>query len=317
MKLYRYSEREPKLPAVPDAFNFCIPCGIGDASWLYSKLCHLTQLTGREVYLSMPDAEPQRGHQLVELLPKVKWAGYEPGWRNEDVFKHALPATATLDDLKTGEWMALEVNRWLEQGNRLEEFWPWLPTEFHYTIPYTFASHGESGLRAQELLWNSTTDVMPLGIYVSNRGKERHPDWALWTAEQWVETITGIQRLLQRKAPVVFFGAEYDRDKTSDVAARCAAAGIEIILALGEPLAVTLALMEQCFAVVSYPSGIGILANVVGVPALMLLPKCLAGMDGTYADPKDIASGRYRTLVDSTPEEAVAWFREWVESRTR
>lgn len=308
MKLYRYSEREPKLPAVPEAFNFCIPCGIGDASWIYSKLCHLTQLTGREVYLSMPDAEPQRGHQLVELLPNVKWAGYEPGWRNEDVFKHALPATATLADLKTGEWMALEVNRWLEQGNRLEEFWPWLPTEFHYGIP----ASDEDAQRAAHLM--PAGSEVPLGIYVSNRDKERYPDWALWTADQWVEVVTGMQQQLQRAAPVVFFGAPYDRDKTSEVAGLCAAAGVKVRLFLGERLNVTLLLMQCCRAIVSYPSGVGIMANVLEVPALMLLPKCLAGMDGTYADPKDIASGRYQTLVDGTPAEALTWFKEVLEA---
>jgi hypothetical protein len=41
--------------------HFCIPAGIGDASWVYSKLSTLSRLTGREVLISMPDEAPRRG----------------------------------------------------------------------------------------------------------------------------------------------------------------------------------------------------------------------------------------------------------------
>lgn len=297
MAFLRRCDRKPVLPLPEGALGFCIPCGIGDASWLYSKLKHLPALTGREVYLSMPDAEPRRGHQLLELLPCIHWAGYETCWRNEDVFQRALPGTATVEDLKVGEWHALEVNTWLEKGKSLAEWLPWLPTDYHYEIPIS-ARDRKAGKKISKGLPGPVWSV-----YVSNRDKENYRGWALWSGAAWTALLA------QLPGSFVFLGADYDRDKTEDVATALASMGRSVGICVGERLGVALTVLGNSDRFIAYPSGIGILANVLRVPGLMLLSDPLPGLETTFADPEDLRTGRYRAWVSPTPQEALAWLR--------
>ena len=48
-----------------------VPSGIGDVSWLYSKLKHAGPLGYK-----IADGWPYRTKQFLELLPNVRWAEY-------------------------------------------------------------------------------------------------------------------------------------------------------------------------------------------------------------------------------------------------
>lgn len=308
MAVVEFNVRHPRLALPKGALGFCIPCGIGDASWLYAKVKHLPALLGREVFFSMPDSEPRRGHQLIELLPDVRWAGYEPGWKHSDIFAAALSHEAKPDDLIPGKWHALEVNRWLERGNLLKDFWPWCPIDYHYPIPLPKTCTA----RALELM--EGLPARKIAVYVSNRDKDKYPGWALWSAEKWVSVLVGLQHIYGKDTGFVFLGAEYDRDKTLDIASKSAQYGLKTRLCLAESLGTALACLRAATLCIAYPSGIGILANVLGVPAIMLLPDCLHRMAGTYADPADIAAGRYHTPVAPATEQVLQLVQAMMDS---
>lgn len=298
MKRFVMVDRKPILPLPEDAYGFCVPCGIGDAVWLYAKLAGLSSLTGRQVYLSIPDAEPRRGHQLLEILPNVQFAGYETGWAHWDVMQQALPPTATLEDFTPGKWQALQVNSWLEAGNALADWLPWLGTEYHFKMSITAEERKIAAACVEPL-------PKPYVVaYVSNRDKAKYHDWALWRQAEWVEMLT--QAFPERA--IVLVGAEYDRDFTQDVAVALTNQGAHVRTCLGRPLGAVIELIRKASYCVSYPSGIGILAGVVRTPTLMLLPACHSKLHG-FADPVDVASGRFKTLVNPTVAAAVEWVR--------
>lgn len=306
-----FTHREPRLPLPRDVIGCCIPCGIGDASWVYSKLRHLPEATGYEVWLSMPDADPKRGHQLIELLPDVDWAGYETGWRNEDVFQKTLPGDARPEEFRVGEWNALEVNTWLEKGNRLADWLPDLTTDYHYPISIPAACREQ----ASELL--EGLPEFRIAVYVSNRDKEKYPQWSLWSVPEWVIVLRSLAQSVGREVGFVFLGAAYDHDKTYAVMDHVIG-GHRSVGVIGYPLATALACLESCDLFLSYPSGIGILANVLRVPGIMLLPAPLLPMEEAYADPTDLANGTYRAWGCPEPLQAVEWLRQrkpWEKKR--
>ena len=78
---------------------------------------------------------------------------------------------------------------------------------------------------------------------------------------------------------------------------------------IAQPLGMALHCLARSNYCFSYPSGIGILANVLHTPGLMLLPWLLSGLEKAYADPCDLASQRYRAWANPSPEQAFEWFK--------
>ena len=287
--------RKPAVTLEPDpeAINLVIPCGIGDASWVYSKVKHFPSIFGRPVVIAMPGAEPQRGHQLIERLPNVRWGGYEKSWQHDQIFRNAIPGYAPKEAFTPGVWHSIECNRWLEWGKPLEKWFPWCPTDYHYDIRI----EPEETVAAGMLLASLPGPVW--SIYVSNRDKENYPGWTIWTAEEWEWILSRLP------GSFVFLGAEYDRDKTEDVQQRMQQLGRKTALCLGQSLGVALACLKSSDRFLAYPSGIGILANVLRTPGVMLLSKPLPGLEQSFGDPEDLESGRYRAWVCPTKEEAL------------
>lgn len=305
MKTFTYSQlHTPPLPE--DALGFIIPPGIGDVSWIVSKLTTFSQQSGYPIYLSTPGDDPRRSHQLVELLPEkygIRWAGYTEG-RTSSVLRDA--EETKLATLKPGKWQCLAVNQWLESGRKLADWESWLPIDYHYDLDIG----AEEVARADELLATLPSEYGGnlVSIYTSNRQKDLNPGWDLWSTYDWVELIQEIN--LIEPHCFVLIGADYDSDRTNEVAARLGERGVRYVRCLGETLGTALECMRQSRFGVFYPSGIGILADVLNVPGVMLLPHVLRRMSGTYADPEHLKKGTY--LAWATP--AVDGVLRWVEN---
>ena len=291
----------PCFPPIPkDAVGLCCPPGIGDISWLVSKMWSLSSRSGRQVYLSTPGGIPQRSHQLVQLLPErygIHWAGYT---QTETMDVIDLARDTRLDELREGEWHCVEVNTWLEAGKPLSTWEPWLPTDYHYALDIPT----EQVVRASELT-DHLQGVDFGGIYVSNRDKARWPAWALWSTKEWCRVLLGIHE--QHGIGYVLIGAEYDRDRIHDVAAVLGENRVPYVRCVGESLGTALECLRRASMGLWYPSGIGILGDVLNVQGVMLLPKPLQGMERAFADPKNLDSGRYRAWTTPTPEGVLKW----------
>lgn len=303
-----------------NAFHFCTPAGIGDISWVYSKLRYLKAMSGMEVILSVAGQDvPRRGEDFVKLLPEVRWGGYLDDRNSWQVLSQCLPSnwpdTMGGWEVFAKPWLQnVSANMHLESGKSLADFWPKLPTDYHYPIDIP---QGQRDRAMKEFMAFTTRPAV--GVYVSGSDKDKikRGGWGLWSVDDWLNVLlkcswaaNDMKGRQDERTSFVLLGAEYDRDKTEELARRLRFEhGFTVIEVIGQPLGVALACLENCQFCFSYPSGLGILANVLRVPAIMLLPRVLGDL-GSYADPFDIAAWKYKTMVCPTPTEAINWFSQ-------
>lgn len=275
-----------------------VPTGIGDFSWIYSKLVNC----GRSLAVTIPDSRPLRTKPFCDLLPGIASCNYVhrkfPDPKLETM--HAADfgiSTFPLVDEPINIW----ANKHVEHGHRIEE---WLtdelPVSHHYPI------NTQSGqARCHELLGKWAGPLVM--IYTSDKQKDRISGWRLWTVEDWLEVAVTLHVLTQCQFVVI--GADYDRDKTTAVWAGIHKAKIPARLMLNEPLAAVLEAMRRCCYVLAFPSGIGIIADVLDVPCMMMMPRSLpANMAGAWGDPANLATERYKVWRDPKPAEFLEWF---------
>lgn len=297
----------------PEAINLCVPAGIGDISWVYSKIKHVKSITGREVVMHVAgEDKPNRGGDLVELLPDVKFGGYVADRNSFNCIIQSIPADwpptiGGIGLLHRPEIINVAANVHLESGRPLAEWLPFLPTDYHYPISFS-----PKDIAVATQLIGDEIQKPYVAVYLSNRDKEKqvHGGWNLWTTKQWIKFLKNFSEFdACEGVTFVFLGADYDRDKTNEVAGELRACGHKVKEVIGQPLSVALECLRRCDYFFAFPSGIGILANVLRVPGVMLLPWIISGLEKTYADPVDMAYNKYKVWVSPKPEEVLDWVK--------
>lgn len=291
--------------------QLCLPGGIGDISWVYSKIKHLKNVTGREVvvYVAGQD-KPNRGGDLVQLLPEVKWGGYLNDRNSFNVIIQSIPADWPLTVGGIGlfhkpEILNLAANIHLESGRLISSWIPLLPTDYHYQLKIS----PEDISKAYQIMNGASC---PIAVYLSNRSKEKQVQggWNLWSSSEWIKFLKKFSEIDHcENATFIFLGAEYDRDKTEEVSAKLSSLGHKVKIVIGENLGVALECLRKSKYFFAYPSGIGILANVVRTPGVMMLPWILKGLEKSYADPEDLAYNRYKAWAQPEMEEMLRWVK--------
>src|SRR3989344_2833558 len=289
--------------------QFICPAGIGDFSWIYSKICHIRPQFGKEVIIQMPSEQPQRGADFVEILRYVKWGGYRNDKNSWEVLIQSLPS----------EWppqmgwgplcqlvpIHLAANIHLEMGRPLAEWLPGLPTNYHYPLALTVDTINQ----AEKIISELPRPIF--AVYVSNRDKDniKAGGWSLWGQEEWVGFLRSVIALPEcRAGSFVLLGAEWDRDKTEILANNLRGLGNRVATLIAQPLGLALRCLERSNYFFGYPSGIGILANVLRTPGVMLLPWLLNKLEKTYADPHDMALNFYKAWPAAKPNDVFDWF---------
>lgn len=292
------------------AIHLCAPSGIGDISWVYSKIRHLPAMIGKQVLLSVSGRDkPNRGGDFIQLLPDVRWGGYLDDRESWQVISQCWPPD-WMDHWGVGCFhhdfpQNISPNIFLEMGGKLKDWMPKLPTDYHYAI-----NTDEYRAEADKLLDMQKAPF--ICVYVSNRSKETQKTggWFLWDSTEWVDFLVCILNTeIAKNATLVMLGAEYDTDKTMEVAEGLfKRAAVVPVVVLGKPLGLALEVMRRCHYGFWYPSGLGILGNVLRVSGVMLLPWILKGLEEAYADPVDIGLQKYRAWADPSPADVLDWF---------
>lgn len=264
--------------------TFVCPPGIGDVSWVISKIYHL--FGRREVALKLCDYPPPRSSEFIDLLP-VKNLGYVP-WKFPE---GAIDMHTDLDSLEDGEYR-IECNTALERGIRLADIFPCQPTNYHYPIKTT-AKHKKIANEFIKKIEGQTK----IGIYAS-----AYRSGSPWHIGHWQEFC----KLLNSYLPSVSFyviGASWD-DRSSDLFRELKRDGCNVASQVGEHhIGATLEVMRQLDYFFAYPSGLGILADVIQTPCMMWL------YDGMYAKGlinsyKDPAGKGHINVPTMTPQKS-------------
>jgi ADP-heptose:LPS heptosyltransferase len=272
--------------------TFLVPSGIGDISWLYAKLSSLPYTFDLVVALD----GPQRSLPYLELLPRVEHASYGTH-HYKDLLGASLEPRTDMLALEPGTYK-LSFNKFLEDGGKLADFFPSLPTSYHYSFKPELDS-----LSTPPYYKEGRSQL--IGIYPS---KYQTIGWKFWEVSEWRSLMKMVETELG-ECHFVILGAEFDVRLGDDIARGLPnATSLVGKTSIGQAIN----LIKQMDYFFAYPSGLGILADVVDTPAMMFIPQdtWAIGLVDSYADPDNIKSGRHINRVFCTPKEAFSLFME-------
>jgi len=239
-------------------YNLIVPAGIGDFSWMYSKLVGL----GKEINLTISCDAPKRLGPYTELLPLVKSVNYDgptfPVIREK--------AIKNVSELVEDTPIYIEANTHLERGNKLETWLPELPINKHYLLN----------------LGTLNLDYDYIVIYTSSMGMVKC--WNGWGVNEWWDFLRAFNRDF-KDYPIVFVGAPWDVDIVKKIVERVKERRMLLIDYSGIlHIKDTLSLIKGSKYFLGFPSGLSILANVLGVKATMFYSEQIKNIMGTWAD---------------------------------
>lgn len=247
-----FSER---LPTANRQLHVLTCAGIGDALWWWSKWWKVAR--EREVTLWFPDGEPHRAGALCQL-----WGlryGYMPNlssqmvWQyNDDEGDPEIPDSSAV--------LVVSANRHLENGKRIEKWYPDLP--FRNPTPETVA----------------TTYKLEAGTpqyIVVSMGAHDYMEGQLLPA-QWARALKHIEQTI---APVLIIANTRSEHFAMQVMRFF---DPTLAPAMHVPLPELIPVIRRGKALVGTASGITILSTYMGVPTLHAYPRWLKAMPNTW-----------------------------------
>ena len=280
--------------------TFKVPAGIGDIAWLYGKLRNM----GRPFALQASGEQPRRSEPFLSILPGVENKGYGEFGYHDTFIKKKLGLPAFIDPrlLEDGAYF-LSCNTHGDEGNRIEEFMPALPMSFHYPLNLS-QEHHAGAARILDGLKNPA-------ILVYTSKYNNNGDWIFWGPDGWAKFLD-LVALAVGGASFIVIGAEFDGDLGPRTARALEVRGHEVREVVGKThIGEVMSLIQQVDYFFSYPSGLGIMGDVLNTPTMMFLPTPRHDkLKDSYADPENIASGRHINHLFSSEKSA---FDVWVE----
>lgn len=276
-----------------------VPAGLGDFAWLAAKLLN----SGEKFNIIMPDGLPQRGHQVVDLLPQlVASHTYQPNLTysilKERNIQLQRPYWRNIPDQR----FYLSANLHLEMGNRIEEFLPDLPTSYNMD----FYTSDADKKKAAELL---PAGPKYIGIYGSAYKNARHKHYNGWGPGEWFRLIKRLHNE-QKEFVFVVIGAEYDTDLADMLMEEMRMQRIPYVNTIGQPLGVVMEILKKLFYFIGFPSGLSILNEYQGRDGLMFYGHKITGIINTWADPERIKNGNIKECLFASPEIIYEWLTE-------
>jgi len=239
-----------------DGLHLLLPAGIGDVAWALAKLLTVIrerEAAGQTVTVWLPDGEQHRAGDYLRMLD-VKH-DYLPGWSTRACWDR--PDQPPIPD---HGWFSTHANRTLEEGRRLETYYPDLP--LIYPRPRIKARDSATGPFV--CLFAGTRGYMSGQL----------------PAAYW----RGIaERLSKRVAPVRWIGAGADVEFLEEIAPIHKFDGHLIDRPLDEVLAAVTS--PLCRGLVGVASGVTISATVAGCRVWLAYPSHLDKMPGSWEQP--------------------------------
>lgn len=270
-----------------------VPSGIGDVSWMYSKLKHLPPMNWE-----IADGWPPRTKQFLDLLPQVAESSY-----GDFTYTDIISFTNAQGSNWPASWAAIngasrilfQANMHLEEGKRLEDWLPDLECDFHYDI-LTTELHKE---KAEKALKDHPRPLWGISA-ASYRGSEA---WKTWGYNEWSEFL----RKFQAKCggTILLLGGFWD-DLTSSLAAD----GYPDLVGRTD-IGTAVEILKRLDGYFGFSSGLGVLMTVLNRKTMMLWPDHQRGLRNSWAPPKMIDNGSYLALPWLAPDLILTRAKEW------
>ncbi len=285
------------MPGSP--LKIVVPSGIGDFSWIYSKFSNLSVM----LEVSIADMGPPRLEPLTQILPKVCDVHHlRMGF--PELRKRAVRTEVTLNELdqmrRAGELVYVESNSHLEAGIRIERWVPQLPVNHHYEI------------RIDKEYVDKALSVVPKEpfVVIFAAAMATAKAWNAWMPQQWVEFMCLFRKEFGDLAFVII-GAAWDAPMGQQIHQLSVQNHLKVTNLVSQThIAASIHIISLSKYFVAFPSGMGILSDVICAPATMFYPQALPKMPGSYADPESTKSLRFHERFFCPPADLIAWLRD-------
>jgi ADP-heptose:LPS heptosyltransferase len=273
------------------------PPGLGDFIWLAQKLIHANE----KFHVVMTENTPQRGHQLLQVLPQlIASHEYAPGITYSKLKKENIQnKKKQWSQVKEREFH-LTANEHLELGNRIEEFFPDLPTS--YSLNY--ATSEQAAKAAGKLAYDDSKRY--IGLYTSAYSNSRNAGG--WNMLDWLKLIR-LMHMKNKDLCFVIIGAIYDVGITEALVDELRMARIPFINTTGQPLPVVIELLKRMRYFIGFPSGLSIINETLRKDGVMFYTQKDKGIINTWADPVRIRAGNIKECLFCPPAGIFDWIK--------
>lgn len=268
-----------------------VPAGIGDVSWIWSKLISL----GTSVEIFVPKGYPARTYPWLKLLPGVIPGIGNHGY-NDLYLQMMIKGWKTWEEAmachKEGEIIYLQPNRHFLDGGTLSEWIPDLKTNYHYPINIS----KEDKDNALKMIDGNKLNI---GIHMACR--KGNLAWETWLPKEWEDLL----RLLAKDFPEVQFillGGLWDLDNGMELQGRLKGQ-VKILDLIGKTnISEVISILDSLVYYIGYSSGLNVMMNVLGKPCTALWPSWQDKHMYGHADPEMVAKREYLGFQYDDPE---------------
>lgn len=256
-----------------------VPSGIGDISWVVSKLINSPEWkNGLEMQIA--DGWPFRSREYLESVG-AKLADPPYGnFRYEDII-----SWEAVHPYKLWEHVPKNVGRFLmqpnwhlEQGRSLKDWLPDLETNYHYNVRLPYIDGKEYYDDLKNGNW----------VGISAASYRGHKAWKTWGMSEWRELCSMI---IAEGYELVLLGGAWD-DLTQSLENEFPkGACINLVGKTSFPEACSIHKLLKFY--IGFSSGLGIIRSVMRLPTMMLWPEHQQPLSYSWADPVDVAEKRY------------------------
>lgn len=292
-----------KLPSL----TLTVPQGIGDIFWIYQRFSpHVETLHFRIACIRLQDKHgdklPERAKPFVETWPQVgsvEFVRVNPD-EYEALAHSKFSVASTLKAARNGfNDLPFACNGHLEAGTRLDAVDPELETRWQVDLPVAEQSNS---LTIQDYIDN---DQPYLCLYISGTSDQPNVKaLGAWDVEQWLTCYRTLCEVAGwEDLPVVLIGAIYDH------------AILRRFVETGKLLRTTFLIDQSCdqvlhtiqhaSAYLGFQSGIGILADAIGTPNLMLYFPMYEKVQHSWHQPGHDIDGTYTAATFAEDPAAV------------
>ena len=278
-------------------YKIAVPAGIGDVSWIWSKLSTIKDARF-EIYT--PDTYPQRTFGWMDLLgykvvPMIGKHGYNDILMQEILKDYTYNNTweEILSKHEPDDVIYLQPNQWFLQGRSLESWIPDLKTDFHYPIYLS--------VDVFKVVKNWIGNIeLPIGIHMASIKGARA--WKAWMPNDWSNFIS-IMKEKNPKATFILLGGSWDLDMALEVRTLLGKEFDVLDLVGKTSIGSVIEILKRLTYYVGYSSGLNVMMNVLDKPCTALWPDWQNLHMNCHVEPRMVENRDYMGFVYDNPEK--------------
>lgn len=266
------------------------PPGIGDALW---PLQYVLANTDRPIYLhtwKRPGFASKfllgiKNVIAVEEFDSIKGQSFNNYSKYVDHSNKKNSSYSKLTDLNNIEEIYMEVNHHIEQGLRIENYYPNL--KFTFDIPWEITK--EDSNIVDRLIDNKKIILLYSSSYKNNKFSDSHYkdiNFNKFNPDSWTDIVVNLLNNIDNNTKIIWIGAEYDFDLQKYVMNKLTHPRKNEILHLVDmPCGPFIDLLRKSKCFISYQSGLSVISLVEQTPTYMLYFKHLSKLHYSFCHP--------------------------------